>query len=78
MWTREAMHALIQERLRDYKLIVVANREPYVHRFDEGGQIECIQPASGVTSAVGPIIQTWGGVWVAHGSGSADRQTGPR
>ncbi len=72
MWTKEALHRLVDDKLRDHKLIVVANREPYVHRF-VGGQIECMLPASGMATALDPIMRACGGVWVAHGSGNADR-----
>lgn len=74
MWTREAVHNLIEEKLRDHKLIVVANREPYIHHF-AGGRIECINPASGMATALDPILRACGGIWVAHGSGNADRLT---
>jgi trehalose 6-phosphate synthase len=74
MWTKEALHDLIQERLKDQRLILVANREPYQHRY-AGGRIECVPPASGMVSALEPILRACGGVWVAHGSGTADRRT---
>jgi trehalose 6-phosphate synthase len=74
MWTRESLATLIKSRLRGYRLIVVANREPYIHRF-KGDRIECIQPASGMVTALDPIIHTAGGTWVAHGAGDADRAT---
>ncbi len=74
MWTKEALFELIQNRLRDYQLILVANRESYIHRY-AGDQIECVQPASGMAAALDPLMRACGGVWVAHGSGDADRQT---
>jgi trehalose 6-phosphate synthase len=74
LWTRESLHDLIREKLQDYRFIVVANREPFIHRY-AGDLIECIQPASGMVTALGPIIETCGGVWIGHGSGDADRQT---
>jgi alpha,alpha-trehalose-phosphate synthase [UDP-forming] len=74
MWTKDALQELIQSRLREHRLIVVANREPYLHRF-AGGHVECVPPASGMVSALDPILRACGGVWVAHGSGSADRQS---
>src|SRR5262249_49088269 len=58
----------------DYQVIVVANREPYLHCW-EGGRIRCMYPASGMVTAIDPIMRACGGVWVAHGSGSADRKT---
>jgi trehalose 6-phosphate synthase len=74
VWTKDALQELIRTRLRDYRFLVVANREPYLHRY-MGGRIECMPPASGMVSALEPIMHACGGVWVAHGSGNADRRT---
>jgi alpha,alpha-trehalose-phosphate synthase [UDP-forming] len=74
MWNKNALQELATERLGDHRLIVVANREPYQHRF-LGGRIECVPPASGMVTAIEPILRACGGVWIAHGSGSADRRT---
>ncbi|MBZ5595311.1 MAG: trehalose-6-phosphate synthase [Acidobacteriia bacterium] len=71
MWTKEGLVELIGEKLRDYRFILVSNREPYVHRY-ASGQIECTQPASGLTVALDPIMRACGGTWIAHGSGDAD------
>jgi trehalose-6-phosphate synthase len=73
MWTKEALYDLIKTKLRDYQFIIVANREPYIHRY-AGDQIECVQPASGLTVALDPIMRGCGGTWIAHGSGDADRK----
>src|SRR4051812_28965684 len=74
MWTKDALHDLVQTRLDDKPLVLLANREPYQHRY-AGGRIECVPPASGMVSALEPILRACGGVWVAHGSGNADRRT---
>src|SRR5690242_6105485 len=74
MWNRQALQELIQNKLSGYQFIVVANREPYIHQR-VGHRVECIFPASGMATAIDPIIRTCGGTWIAHGSGSADRQT---
>lgn len=74
MWTRDALHELIGTKLRDFQLIVVANREPYIHRR-AGKRIECMFPASGMATALDPILRACGGTWIAHGSGDADRET---
>lgn len=71
--TQETLRHLIRTRLRDYKFVVVGNREPYMHVYKED-RIECIRPASGVTVALDPIMQASRGLWVAHGSGSADAE----
>ena len=74
MWTKDDVHELIQTRLADHRLIVVANRAPCHHRY-AAGRIECVPPASGMVSALEPIMRACGGIWVAHGSGNADRRT---
>jgi trehalose 6-phosphate synthase len=74
MWTRDGLQELIQSRLAEHRLILVSNREPYQHRYN-GGRIEYVQPVSGMVSALEPIVRACGGVWVAHGSATADRRT---
>jgi trehalose 6-phosphate synthase len=73
MWTKDALQELIRSRLRDHRFILVANREPYVHRY-VNGRVECDPPASGMVTALEPIMRACGGVWIAHGSGNADRR----
>ncbi len=73
VWTREVLNEFICSRMEGYKLIVVSNREPYSHRYTATGEIECIQPASGMASALDPVMRATGGLWIAHGSGDADR-----
>jgi trehalose 6-phosphate synthase len=74
MWTKDALNDLIKNKLQEHQLIIVANREPYQHRYVQG-RIECVAPASGMVSALDPLLRACGGVWVAHGSASADRKT---
>jgi trehalose 6-phosphate synthase len=74
MWTKEALHDLLETKLGDHRLIVVANREPYLHRYRNGG-IECVPTVSGMVSALDPILRATDGVWIGHGSGDADRRT---
>ncbi len=74
MWNRNALHELIETKLTDHQLIVVANREPYIHRRI-GTRVECMFPASGMATALDPILKACGGTWIAHGSGDADRET---
>jgi trehalose 6-phosphate synthase len=71
-WTRERLEEVARTRLGATKLIVVANREPFIHTY-EGDEILCTRPASGLTTALDPVMQACGGTWVGHGSGEADR-----
>ena len=70
-WSKERLEDVARTRLGGAKLIVVANREPYIHRYHDG-EIELIRPAGGLTTALDPVMRACGGVWVAHGSGDAD------
>jgi trehalose 6-phosphate synthase len=64
----------IRGRLRpDQQIIVLSNREPCIHEHTAAGEVVCRRPASGLVAALEPVVQACGGVWVAHGSGSADR-----
>lgn len=71
-WTRDRLEDVDCDRLGGAKLIVVANREPYLHTFD-GDRIRCTRPASGLATALDPVMRACGGTWVAHGSGDADQ-----
>ncbi|OGX19310.1 MAG: trehalose-6-phosphate synthase [Omnitrophica WOR_2 bacterium RBG_13_44_8b] len=54
---------------------MVSNREPYMHVVDEStGVVKCIRPASGVVTAIHPVLCACGGTWIAHGGGDADRK----
>jgi trehalose 6-phosphate synthase len=74
LWTGEGLVALLKQRLGGVRLIVVANREPYLHRR-AGGSIRCLTPASGLVTALDPVMRATGGIWVGHGGGDADRDT---
>jgi alpha,alpha-trehalose-phosphate synthase [UDP-forming] len=74
MWTKDALQEMIRTQVGDRRFILVGNREPYQHHY-AGGRIECVPPASGMVSALEPILRASGGVWVAHGSANADRKT---
>ncbi len=74
MWTRERLQSFVRQRLDGVRLICVANREPYIHVRGAAG-IQLMEPASGVVTALDPVMRAAGGVWVAHGSGSADLET---
>ena len=55
------------------QIIVLANRAPYTHERESDGRITVHHAASGLVHAVEPLLAACGGVWVAHGSGNADR-----
>ena len=75
IWTEVKLRDLIRAKLGEKALFVVSNREPYMHTIDEATGLEkCIRPASGVVTAIHPILTGCGGTWIAHGSGNADKK----
>ena len=74
LWTPDKLKALLQGELAGDQVLVVSNREPYIHAATPKG-IEVRRPASGLVTAVEAVMRACSGTWIAHGSGSADRQT---
>jgi len=72
-WTPGRLKEQIQVLLQEKPLLVISNREPYSH-VKKGKQIECLIPASGLVTALEPVLKACGGTWIAHGSGDADRE----
>ena len=74
IWTPERLNEEMKQLLQDRMMVVVSNREPYMH-VRSGKEIKCIVPASGMVTAMEPILKACGGLWIASGSGDADRET---
>lgn len=74
LWTPDRLRAGIRRRLQNNPLFVVSNREPYQH-VRRGKEIEVQVPASGLVTALEPILCACNGTWIAHGSANADRET---
>jgi trehalose 6-phosphate synthase len=74
VWTEERLKQFVRLQIGDRPLFVVSNREPLSH-VARGGRIEARTPASGLVTAMEPVMRACGGVWVAHASGDADSVT---
>jgi trehalose-6-phosphate synthase len=74
IWTPERLNEEMKQLLHKKMMIVVSNREPYMH-VHAGKEIKCIVPASGMVTAMEPILKACGGLWIASGSGDADKET---
>ena len=74
IWTAGLLRATLHSELRGNDIIAVSNREPYIHvRTPQGIRVQ--NPASGLVTALEPVMRACSGTWIAHGSGSADRET---
>jgi len=75
-WTPERLRQVLNRFLHGEKVVILANREPYIHELTHNGKdIRVVHPASGLVTALEPVLRACSGTWIAHGSGSADRQT---
>jgi len=74
VWTRDRLRAHAMSALGSDTLVVVSNREPYMHQLHDG-RPHLVRPASGLVTGLDPVLQACGGLWVAHGAGDADRET---
>jgi trehalose-6-phosphate synthase len=74
IWTAERLRVSIRGKAAQGSLFVVSNREPYM-QVHKGKTIETLVPASGLVTALEPILRACDGMWVASGSGDADRET---
>jgi len=73
-WSPRTLHTLLDQELPGTEVLVVSNREPYIHNHQNGNVVLQI-PASGLVAALEPVMRACGGTWIAHGSGTADRET---
>lgn len=73
-WTPEKLRSLLHDELAGDQVLVVSNREPYIHNRTPDG-IKVTRPASGLVTAVEPVMRACSGTWIAHGAGTADRET---
>jgi trehalose 6-phosphate synthase len=71
-WTPERLRVYVRSKLLARPLFVVSNREPYMH-VRRNGEMKVMVPASGLVTALEPVLRACDGTWVAHGSGNADR-----
>jgi len=74
LWTAERLKVYLRSTMEGRPFFAVSNREPYIHQY-KSGYIETIVPASGLVTAMEPILCASNGTWIAQGSGDADRAT---
>ena len=74
VWAPDALRRILREELKGDEILIVSNREPYLHVRREGNVVEIQRPASGLVTALEPVMRACSGTWIAHGAGSADRE----
>ncbi|HKU48277.1 MAG TPA: trehalose-6-phosphate synthase, partial [Burkholderiales bacterium] len=74
-WGPDALRRILRQDLKGDEILIVSNREPYLHVRRKDNVIEIQRPASGLVTALEPVMRACSGTWIAHGAGSADRDT---
>ncbi len=74
-WSAERLQRALRDTLSGESIVILANREPYIHERTPDGSVRVRHPASGLVTALEPVMRACSGTWIAHGSGSADRET---
>lgn len=71
-WDAVTLRDLLSSSMAGDQIIVVSNRQPFtLDRVD--GDVTMTQPASGLVTALEPVVRACNGTWIAHGSGNSDR-----
>ncbi|MGE4169440.1 MAG: trehalose-6-phosphate synthase [Candidatus Margulisiibacteriota bacterium] len=73
-WSPGALKEILHSEFAGDEILIVSNREPYIHTWEEG-EIAVKLPASGLVTALEPVMRACSGTWIAHGGGDADRET---
>lgn len=74
LWSPTRLRSTLTQYLSGERIVILANREPYIHEKTPTGT-KVVHPASGLVTALEPVMRACSGVWVAHGGGTADRDT---
>ena len=73
-WTEERLKEFVKASLKNQKIFLLFKGEPYTHKKGKDG-IYCFSQAGGVLTALEPLMEACGGMWIAHGNGDADKET---
>ena len=71
-WDASGLRGLLSSRMAQDQIIVVSNRQPFTHAR-VNGEVTLVQPASGLVTALEPVVRACHGTWIAHASGDCDR-----
>ena len=73
-WTAERLKEFVKAYLKDRKIFIISNQEPFIHQKNKNEIVASMVP-SGLNTAVNSVMEACGGMWIAHGSGDADKET---
>ena len=71
--TKKELRKIIRKVVGKRLLVLASNREPYINIYNKG-KIDVMRPVGGAVTALDPVMRTCGGIWVASGTGEADKE----
>ena len=71
-WSAHTLYEFVRKKLPSEQLISVSYRQPYSHHH-ENGKVTWSTPASGLVTALEPIMKACKGTWIAASTGDADK-----
>jgi trehalose 6-phosphate synthase len=74
-WDADRLRRSLAAGYSGESVVLLANREPLRHDRNADGTVVACRSAGGLVTALEPLMQACAGTWVAHGAGSADRET---
>jgi trehalose 6-phosphate synthase len=69
---RDRLRASLEVSHAWQRVIVLANRAPFTYERTQDGRIHLRRSASGLVTALEPLVEACCGTWVAHGAAHAD------
>ena len=72
-WNKERLVKTIQEEFDGSQLVIISNREPYLHDYAPDGKIKARRSVGGVSISFDSILRATKGLWVAYGGSKADK-----
>jgi trehalose 6-phosphate synthase len=75
MWSAKTVNELIESKLKDFSIVTISNREPYI-AMHTNEEITHKGPGAfgGMAVALDSAMQACKGLWIAWGSGDADKE----
>jgi len=71
-WSKKEVLNLVKDKFSESTFVLASNRQPYIHKLSRG-EITCTRGPGGVITALDPIMQELGGLWVCCSNGEADK-----
>ena len=72
-WSATTLFDFVHSHLPSEQIIAVSYRQPYSHKQAPDGRLTWSTPASGLVTAIEPIMKACRGTWIAVASSEADK-----